>query len=110
MPIRVVTPRFANGFIGLNPLYVGLDALWLRRKVGNSYINDVSCGRYELKRLFIIGQTGWSVRIREKWWLLDEAGLERDSAKPEWLFGGGGEQERGVQRELWPECVGSIGM
>jgi len=39
MPIRVVVPRFANG---LHPLYDGLDDLRLRRKVGNSHINNVS--------------------------------------------------------------------
>jgi hypothetical protein len=44
VPIRVVVPRFADG---LHPLYDGLNSLWLRRKVGNSHINDVGRDRYE---------------------------------------------------------------
>jgi hypothetical protein len=49
--------------------------------------------------------------MREERRLVAEAGLERDSVKLEWLFGGGrGEREREVERELWPERVGRIGM
>ncbi|KAF8491796.1 hypothetical protein F5888DRAFT_1637347 [Russula emetica] len=55
------------------------------------------------------GSTGLSIRIWEERQLLDEAGLERDLEKLEWLFGGRGERER-VERELWPERVGRIGM
>lgn len=58
----------------------------------------------------MIGSTGLSIRMREERRLLDEAGLESDSVKLEWLFGGNGEREREVERELWPERVGRIGM
>src|SRR5712671_818978 len=58
----------------------------------------------------MIGSTGLSIRIREERRLVDEAGLERDSEKLEWLFGGRGEREREVERELWPERVGRMGM
>jgi hypothetical protein len=58
----------------------------------------------------MMGSTGLSIRIREERRLLDEAGLEKDSEKLEWLFGGRGEREREVERELWPERVGRIGM
>jgi hypothetical protein len=60
--------------------------------------------------LFMIGSTGLSTRMREERRLLDGAGLERDSVKLEWLFGGRGEREREVERELWPERVGRMGM
>jgi len=42
----------------------------------------------------MIGSTGLSIRIWEERRLLDEAGLERDLEKLEWLFGGRGERER----------------
>ena len=48
--------------------------------------------------------------MREERRLLDEAGLERVSVKLEWLFGGRGEREREVERELWPERVLRMGM
>jgi hypothetical protein len=47
-----------------------------------------------------MGSTGLPIRIREARRLLDEAGLESDSEKLEWLFGGRGERERGAEREL----------
>jgi len=68
MPIRVVVPHLANG---LHPLYDG-----------------------PRRSLFMIGSTGLSIRIWEERRLLDEAGLERDLEKLEWLFGGRGERER----------------
>ena len=48
--------------------------------------------------------------MREERRLLDDVGLERDSVKLEWLVGGRGEREREVERELWPERVGRMGM
>jgi hypothetical protein len=95
-------------------LYDGLDALWLRRKVGNSRIDDVSRDRYEFIEIVHdkLASTGLSIKNREERRLLDEAGLGRDSEKLERLLGGRGkgDRERGVERELWPERVGRIGI
>jgi hypothetical protein len=51
----VVVPHFANG---LHPLYDGLDVLWLRRKAGNSHVNDVSRERYEFIEIVHDGING----------------------------------------------------
>jgi len=45
VPIWMVVPCFANH---LYSLYDGLDALGLRRKLGNGHIYDVGRDRYEL--------------------------------------------------------------
>ena len=51
------------------------------------------------------------MRMREERRLADKgATLDRDSEKLEWLVGGSGERERDVERELWPERDGLIGM